>query len=85
MLVFKNSEELHSFIVTEVSGVTTKVLGYLGDRNYLQIFEESWASGFKTVGQISYNPKENYYLLEVLDGEPTVFAVNGFSIVELIR
>ena len=85
MLVFRNSEELRSFIVTETSGVTTEVLGFLGDEDSLNIFEESWASGFKTVGQISYNPKEGCYLLEILDGEPTVFAVNGFSIVELIR
>lgn len=85
MLVFRNSEELRSFIVSETSGVTSEVLGFLGGESSLDIFEESWASGFKTVGQISYNSKEDYYLLEVLDGEPTVFTVNGFSIVELIR
>ena len=85
MSVFKNSEELRSFIATETSGVTSEVLGFLGDENYLQIFEESWASGFKTVGQLSYNEKEDYYLLEVLDGEPTTFVVDGFSVTELIR
>lgn len=85
MLVFKNSEELRSFIVTETSGITSEVLGFLGDDSSIDIFEESWASGFKTVGQLSYNEKEDYYLLEVLDGEPTVFTVDGFSVVELIR
>lgn len=85
MLMFRNSEELRSFIVTETSRITSEVLGFLGDESSLDIFEESWASGFKTVGQLSNNSKEDYYLLEVIDGEPTVFTVDGFSIVELIR
>lgn len=85
MLAFRNSEELRSFIVAETSGITSEVLGFLGDDSSLDIFEESWASGFKTVGQISYNKKEDYYLLEILDGEPTAFAVDEFSVTELIR
>ena len=85
MLAFRNSEELRSFIVTETSGVTSEVLGFLGDDSSIDIFEESWASGFKTVGQLSYNPKEGYYLLEILDGEPATFTVDGFSATELIR
>ena len=68
MLVFRNSEELRSFVKSETSGITSEVLGFLGDGSSLDIFEESWASGFKTVGQLSHNEKEDYYLLEVIDG-----------------